>query len=40
MNQSFLKVVGTQGLDKPSRGGTVGDQVVPVTAVRKSPPLN
>lgn len=40
MNRSFLKVVGTQVFEKPSRGGTVADQVVLITGIRKSPPLN
>jgi hypothetical protein len=35
-----LKVMGTEGLSKLSRGGTMGDQVVPVTVVRKSSSLN
>ena len=32
--------VHTKGLRKPSRGGSMGDQVALVTASRKSPPLN
>lgn len=34
----YLKVVGTVGLGKPNRAGTIGDQVAPVMAVTKSPP--
>lgn len=32
--------MGTEGLGRPSRGGTMGNQVAPVMAVRKSPPPN
>lgn len=35
-----LKGMGTEGLSKLSRGGTNGDQVAPVTVVRKSSSLN
>ena len=35
----ILKVMGTEGFDEASRGGTIGDQVLSVPAVRNSPPL-
>lgn len=35
-----LKGMGTEGLSKLSTGGTNGDQVAPVTVVRKSSSLN
>lgn len=36
----ILKVVGTKSLGKPSRGGTLGDQVAQVMAFWESPLLN
>jgi hypothetical protein len=36
---SFKKVVDIEGLGEPSRGGTMGDEVAPFMAVRKSPPV-
>lgn len=35
---SYLKVVGTVGLGKPNRVGTIDDRVALVMAVTKSPP--
>ena len=39
-SHAIVKLVGTEGLGEPSRGGIMGHQVAMVTAVRRSPPLN